>query len=278
MTSARDLAAQLNLRRAAGGWIGACPACGYKTGLRLKEKEGRALWWCASCQDQAAVTAAIVGHAPAAPIAAPHVQRDESRRAAAVRLWEQALPAEGSPVAVYLATRGLTWRDGLPLRFLPEAKHPSGRRLPCMLALLTDAEGRPAAVHRTFLAPGGAGKAAVEPQRMTLGNVTGAAVRLSPLSPILAIGEGIETALAAGELLTLPSWAAVSAGNLGATLALPEGVREVIIAADHDRPGGDAARAAAARWQAEGRRVRIATPNQPGDDFNDVLRRRVAHV
>jgi putative DNA primase/helicase len=56
-------------------------------------------------------------------------------------------------------------------------------------------------------------------------------------------------------------------------LMLPPIVRTVIILADHDVSGAGerAARTAAARWLAEGRRVRIAMPPQPATDFNDVL-------
>jgi phage/plasmid primase-like uncharacterized protein len=50
-------------------------------------------------------------------------------------------------------------------------------------------------------------------------------------------------------------------------------VRQVIILADHDSSGAGehAARVAAQRWLAEGRRVWIAMPPEPGTDFNDVL-------
>jgi putative DNA primase/helicase len=49
-------------------------------------------------------------------------------------------------------------------------------------------------------------------------------------------------------------------------LILPAEVRDVLIAADHDASGAGerAARIAAARWLAEGRRVRIAIPPEPG--------------
>jgi len=77
------------------------------------------------------------------------------------------------------------------------------------------------------------------------------------------IGEGIETAASAGLLLGLPAWAAMSAGNLAKGLLLPPEVRAVVVAADPDRPGRAAADAAAIRWQAEGRRVRTATPITP---------------
>ncbi len=46
---ASEIAARLHLRRSSRGWSGDCPACGYRNGLRLTEREGRALWFCASC-------------------------------------------------------------------------------------------------------------------------------------------------------------------------------------------------------------------------------------
>ena len=56
-------------------------------------------------------------------------------------------------------------------------------------------------------------------------------------------------------------------------LVLPHEVRSVIICADGDEPGEQAARAAWARWAEEGRRVRVIRPPW-GLDFNDVLMQR----
>ena len=89
------------------------------------------------------------------------------------------------------------------------------------------------------------------------------------------MAEGLETAASAGLLLGLPAWAAIACGNLGASLVLPRIVRAVVIAADNDGPGQRAAALAARRWMAEGRAVRIATPDGPGQDFNDVLLARL---
>jgi putative DNA primase/helicase len=78
----------------------------------------------------------------------------------------------------------------------------------------------------------------------------------------------------------LPPWAAIFAGNLARGVVLPPEVRSVVIAADADKPGLDAAAAAAMRWRAEGRKVRIERPDKPGTDFNDLLQSRglVAHA
>jgi hypothetical protein len=78
-------------------------------------------------------------------------------------------------------------------------------------------------------------------------------------------------------LLGLPAWAAISAGNLGGGLLLPPEVRCVVIAADPDDPGRQAARDAWPRWTAEGREVRVALPDGSGD-FNDLLQARGASI
>ena len=128
-------------------------------------------------------------------------------------------------------------------------------------------------VHRTFLAPDGQ-KADVQPVKASLGPIWGGAIRLDPVAAGLVIGEGIETAASAGLMLGLPAWAAISAGNMASGLVLPPEVRAVVIASDPDTAGRSAARAAAARWRAEGRTVRITTPDTHGEDFNDMLRAR----
>ena len=73
----------------------------------------------------------------------------------------------------------------------------------------------------------------------------------------------------------LPAWAAIAAGNLGTGLMLPPAVRHVVIAADPDDPGRQAARDAWSRWRAEGRKVQIAMP-EGANDFNDILCTRMA--
>lgn len=277
--NAREIAARHGLKREGREWRGNCPACGYRGGLTVSEgKTGPLLKCFGSCATQAATWAGVMGEAVPTPTEAPpSVDLSRDRRAAVRALAERARPS--AIIGAYWGSRGgrLRLPPAAPLLYLPDAKHPTGRRLPCMVALLHDLAGELVALHRTFLAPGGTGKAAVEPQRMTLGDVRGAAVRLYPAAPHLVVAEGIESALAAAELLGLPAWAATSAGNLADAMALPAEVREVTIAADNDAPGRRAARAAAARWRAEGRTVKVAIPDKPGADFIDLLRARVAH-
>ena len=273
-----EIAARLGLRRIGPGWAAACPVSAYKPRPRAPEQAGRALWWCAAGCDRDALTAAVLGEGGAPIVRAADTRPNDDKRDLAARLWQDALPARGTIAETYLAGRGLALPPELVVRFLGNAKHaPSGKRFGAMLCRMDDAAGRIVAVHRTFLAPGGAGKAPVDPPKMTLGPTRGAAVRLWPAADRLIVAEGIETALAAAALLRAPAWAATSAGNLGDMLALPAVVREVIVAADHDPPGLAAAQRAAARWKAEGRAVKIAKPDQPGKDFADLAKARAEH-
>ena len=92
---------------------------------------------------------------------------------------------------------------------------------------------------------------------------------MAPLGPMLAVAEGIETALTA-IVANVPAWAALSSGGIR-SLILPEVVRDIMIAADPDTVGMVAARAAPLRWRAEGRRVVVACPSSTDLDFNDLL-------
>ena len=146
-----------------------------------------------------------------------------------------------------------------------------------MVALVTrGVDDTPVAIHRTFLAREGHGKAPVEPARMLLRPCRSGAVRLGEPGEVLMIGEGIETCLAAMQGTGHPAWAALSTSGLRA-LDLPGCVREVIVLADGDDPGEAAARDCALRWMRQGRRVRIARPPR-GLDFNDVLLGRVPGI
>jgi hypothetical protein len=196
-------------------------------------------------------------------------QDDARRSEIALAIWQSAKPAQETPVKTYLASRGIDLPPPDALRF-QRLKHPLGGIWPAMVALVTSgADGRPLAMHRTFLARDGGSKAPVDPQKMMFGPCRGGAVRLADPGDVLMVGEGIETSIAAMQATGNPAWAALSTAGLRA-LGLPEDVRDVIVLADGDAAGEAAARDCAWRWKREGRRVRIARPPQ-GMDFNDML-------
>ncbi len=202
---------------------------------------------------------------------------DEKRTEAALRLWAASSPALGTPVESYMHSRGLHVAPPGSFRFHAGLKHPCGGIWPAMVALVTrGTDDAPMAIHRTFLARDGAGKAPIEPQKMMLGPCRGGAVRLGALGEVLMVGEGIETCLAAMQATGRSAWAALSTSGLRA-LDLPEAAQEAIVLADGDDAGEAAARESALRWKREGRSVRIARPPR-GADFNDFLLGRAPHV
>ena len=192
-----------------------------------------------------------------------------------VAIWRETRQAAGTNVEPYLANRGLALLPLRCLRFHPDCPHPSGRRYPAMVALVEHSECGPVGVHRTYLRSDGSGKAAVETTKASLGPIAGGAVQLATIQPgrWTLIAEGIETALSVGQSCGLVAWAALSAGGIR-NLVLPPDARMVLICADNDANGVGqrAANAAAERFLAEGRRVRIALPPRSGLDFNDLLR------
>jgi hypothetical protein len=125
-------------------------------------------------------------------------------------------------------------------------------------------------VHRTWLAPDGQDKAAVDTPRRAMGHILGNAVRIVPANQTLVLGEGIETMLSIREAApSLPVWAALSSSHLGAVL-LPAGLQRLYIAIDRDPAGQRAAERLTARASEVGVQVIVLEP-QLGD-FNDDLR------
>jgi hypothetical protein len=201
------------------------------------------------------------------PVIAPSFERT----ATALRIWKETVPAEGTAVMSYLRSRAIDLAP-LPttLRFHPALRHgPSGGTWPAMVTVVTDTNDRPVAIHRTYIRHDGRGKAPVEPDKMTLGPISGNAIHLAAAAAVLLVGEGIETCLSAMQATGRPAWSAISAVGLR-KLNLPPAVCEVIILADGDDAGEAAALAAAARWIGQGRRARIARA-PAGKDFNDIL-------
>jgi len=284
--TAETIAKALRGRKAGGGWTARCPAHDDRTpSLSLSDADdGKVLVRChAGCDQEYVITALrtrglwtdndppSVSRPARRSFAERKPDQDDARRSeVALAIWRSAKPAQGTQVETYLASRGMHLLLPDALRFHAGLKHPSGGIWPAMVALVTSgADGTPLAIHRTFLARDGGGKAPVDPQKMMLGPCRGGAVRLANPGDVLMVGEGIETCLAAMLGTGNPAWAALSTSGLRA-LDLPDAVRDVIVLADGDNPGEAAAQECAGRWKRDGRRVRIARPPQ-GMDFNDLL-------
>ncbi len=292
--TAELIAKALGGRKIGSGWSARCPTHDDRTpSLSLRDtSDGKVLVRChAGCnQDQ------VIAYLKASDLwpkssqrplrnnesrrllRPPEPDRDDLKRSrAALFLWQTTRSACGTLVETYLRSRGIRLPFTPTLRFHPHLKHPSGDYLPAMIALVTrGTDNVPLAIHRTFIAHNGTGKAMVESQKMMLGPCRGGAVRLAEPGNLLMIGEGIETCLAAMQETGYPAWAALSTAGMRA-LDLPKSVHDVIVLADGDDPGEAAAQNCALRWKHEGRRVRIARPPK-GMDFNDMLTVRASSM
>ena len=279
--------------KACDGWMARCPAHDdRKPSLSIRDADdGKVLVRCHAGCDQGRVISVLRSRGlweengyrrftRAAPrkVANNQPERDDTKRSeVAIAIWQSAMPAEGTLVETYFASRGLHLPPPPTLRFHSGLKHRSGGIWPAMVALVTRGkDNTPLAIHRTFLARDGGGKAPVDPQKMMLGPCRGGVVRLGVAGVVLMVGEGIETCLAAMLATGNPTWAGLSTSGLRA-LDLPQDVRDVIVLADADDPGEAAARDCAWRWKREGRRVRIARPPR-GLDFNDLLIGRALRI
>ena len=256
---AETIAKALGGRKAGGGWMARCPAHDDREpSLSIRDADnGKVLVRCHAGCDQRDVIAALRSRglwetqADATPIsrasdrrrlATDQPDRDDAKRTeAALAIWRASTPAGDTLVETYLRLARAASSAAATLRFHAGLKHPSGGIWPAMVALVTrGADGAPIAIHRTFLARDGVGKAPVDPAKMMLGPCRGGAVRLAEPGDVLMVGEGIETCLAAMQATGHPAWAALSTSGLRA-LDLPTDVRDVIVLADGDDPGEAAA-------------------------------------
>ena len=288
--TAESIAKALGGRKVGSSWMVRCPCSGHDDRdaslSMLDADDGKLLFHChAGCAQDHVIAAFRAlglwngnGRRPGRfirlrqrRVAKGKPNSDDAKRTlVALRIMQTTAPASGTLVEAYLRSRSLHLPVPATICFHAGLKHTSGGTWPAMVALVTRGiDDTPLAIHRTFLARNGAGKAPIQPQKMMLGPCRGGAVRLAQQGGLLMVGEGIETCLAAMQATGHPAWAALSTSGLR-TLDLPGDVRDVIVLADGDDPGEAAARDAAMRWKREGRSVRIARPPR-GSDFNDLL-------
>jgi len=193
----------------------------------------------------------------------------------ATTLWRAATPMDSSLTMRYLSERAISCPTPPTLRSLGDCRHPSGKHIPTMIARVDGATTF--AVHRTFLADDGSAKTRLHPAKAMLGSCKGGAVHLSSinihtLGGPLVVTEGIENGLSLlSGLLDTPAtvWAALSTSGI-TSLTLPRLPGHLIIAADCDTAGQQAARKLSIRADRLGWRISYLTP-PPGQDWNDVL-------
>lgn len=286
MSNAQRITAALGGRWTGGNGIARCPAHEDRNpSLSLTDGDnGRLLVKCHAGCDYHSVTVALsqMGlwqgrETPAICDPVVLAKRKAAARAQVVKrsrqaqaLWARALPIRNTPAEAYLRYRGITGELPDTLRYIGDCWHPTARRFPALLAYIGGTEGF--ALHRTYLKKDGRGKADVAPAKAMLGQVKGGAVRLSNGLGPLVVTEGIETGLSLlSGLIETPAtvWAALSAGGVK-SLRLPKAPCKLIIAADGDPVGLNAAEHLAERAYGLGWQVSLL-PAPSGLDWNDVL-------
>lgn len=288
MTQPEAIARALNARRSGRGWSARCPAHADRSpSLSIgSAPDGRLLLHCfVGCTFEDILEAlrargVIVGTSRSFGVrhtrgerrrgSQPDRQQDITRRIEfARRLWSAAVPAQGTLVETYLASRGVS----LPpqgLRFAPTLRHPSGATAPAMTAAVRDVAGGLIGIHRTWLRRDGFGKADLDPAKAMLGSVKGGGVRLRSGDGVLIVAEGIETALSLGEAISGAAVIAALSATGVENLRLPTCAGELVIGADGDAAGRRAARELAMRAARAGWQVRTMIA-PAGHDWNDVL-------
>jgi hypothetical protein len=223
------------------------------------------------------------------------------RIAGARAMWLNAkLSIVGTPAETYLRTRGIdislllrlvpSDRKRQPLnalRFEPACWYDKLQSFPAIVSCMQTEGAGIVAVHRTYLAPDGSGKAPVTPARKMFGPAQGAAIAVwrgqsalpvkeanaHGIADTLVLTEGIEDALSVA--ISAPDfrvWAVGSLGNLR-FLKLPACAHDVIVFADNDwtKPEAEAEfKRGLAALAEQNKRVKVARSSS-GKDANDLL-------
>ena len=294
MTDLREIAQRLGGDIYQGGRAAAVPGPGHSKqdrslSLRIAEDGRRLLWhsFAGDPADQVRKHLGLEAGELSRETDAERKRREdadrrerERKRAFCSTLWRETSPAAGTLVETYLAGRGLHGPIPEAVRFHRRGQlaYPWNleggdvRTWPAMVCLIQHASGAPCGLHVTALKSDGSGKADLRNgSRRMLGDVAGGAVRLAPIGAdqVLAVAEGLETALAFRQLSGTPTWAALSAGGVGA-FNPPPGLKRLIVAADADDKGMTAARALAER--ARSRTEVVILPAPAGTDWCDQVK------
>jgi hypothetical protein len=198
-------------------------------------------------------------------------EQEAKLKARARGLWDQGKSITGTTGETYLRARGITCALPDTLRWLADTYHkPSGQNCGAIVADVQPTGG----VHRTFFTK--KGERLNKSAKMMLGPCAGGAVRLSESIGPLVVCEGIETGLSLlSGFLDGPHtvWAALSTSGMKG-LALPSRAGTLIVAADGDAAGREAAHWIAKTATGLGWQVSMMQPPD-GQDFNDVLQSEV---
>lgn len=184
---------------------------------------------------------------------------------------------DGDGVDQYLKSRGLE-RLSSEI-FIGELPYYGGGKVPgvftTMVSRISNLDGELEAYHLTYLKDGK--KITDHPAKIItkpVTTITGCSVKLGEPQKILAIAEGIETAIAVQAHEGVVCWAAISANGME-KIEVPARIETVFIYGDNDANyvGQAAAYNLAKRMSAAGKAVLVFIPDKAGEDYLDVFTR-----
>lgn len=286
-TSLSQIAASYTkLRRSGGEWVGLCPFHQERTASFTIFDDDRRFhcFGCGASGDaidflsmadnlalhEAAqrLTAGAQGSWPSqAPI---NLKPDRSKEARSI--WNDALPAAGTPAETYLRARGISIPIPPAIRF-QRLPYGGSEARPCLIAAIQSHCGEVVGIQRIWLAPDGLAKADLPKPKLSLGTVKGGAIRLGEpdAAGVLMVCEGPEDGLSLMQMFAIPVWVSAGATVMPA-MQIPPSVKSIVIASDNDAAGIDAAKTAQSAFTSRGMTVRTIRPSPPFKDFNDELR------
>lgn len=275
------------------GKHGPCPICGGKDRFRFDNKEGRGTWICSQCgagdgflmlqhlkgwtyREAALEVESIAGNVSA--VVAKEDADTAKKMAAVRRIWgETESVIAGDPVWKYLNRRiGI---DSVPacLRYHPALPYISDDGEidyhPAMVAALTSHDSKGIGIHRIYLdSQGNKAKVSAAKKLLVGMSMSGSSVKLQKSSLTIGIAEGIETALAASRLFSMPVWSAISSGGMESWRP-PVGVEKVVVFGDNDASftGQASAYLLAKTLRLKGIESEVRIPDQVGRDWADEL-------
>lgn len=277
--------AGVKLQRAGGEWKGCCPIHADRTPSFTIFKGGERFhcFGCGATGDVLDFIQALhgVGLVDAAEMLGgdvlPMVEMPklmplvtEDRTAEALAIWEAAEPATGTLAEHYLNSRGLHLPMPPCIRFAGLRYGRGGREYPCLIAAVSGPDGNLTGIQRTYLADHGEGKADVPKPKLSLGKITGGAIRLAEPDGELIVTEGLEDGLTLAQETHRSVWVACGTAFLPA-IQFPPGVDRVAIGGDADDAGREAADIAATVYAIKGLTVRAFFPLDGFKDFNAEL-------
>jgi putative DNA primase/helicase len=289
-------------RVTASEWVGPCPACGGTDRFSVNTRRGDGVFNCRGFGGGNVI--GMVQHAlgvdflgaiefiagRTSEVSAKLGQKPEqsardgiatdkgdalARTKAANAIWSEAIAPQGTIVESYLRSRRLDLPDeiaGAVIRFHAACPWRDGDqivRVPAMICAIRAISGDELiAIHRTRLTISGE-----KVDRRMLGPSAGAAIKLDADDTVtygLAIGEGVETCLAARQLQIRPVWALGSAGAIERFPVL-NGIDALTLLAEDDETSQRATEACGERWH-NARREVIIVNSTSGKDLNDAIR------